>query len=113
MAFLHAITWASALSLGETGAEDPNDRQARLGTLEEETFEGFAPKGQHPDLAGRDQRRHARRCPTDKRHLADIIAGLTVAIVALPLSMAIAIGSGVTPDRGLYAAVIGGFVVAP
>src|SRR3954470_7783627 len=43
---------------------------------------------------------------------ADIIAGLTVAIVALPLSMAIAIGSGVTPDRGLYAAVVGGFVVS-
>ena len=43
---------------------------------------------------------------------ADAIAGLTVAIVALPLSMAIAIGSGVTPDRGLYAAVIGGFIVS-
>jgi SulP family sulfate permease len=33
---------------------------------------------------------------------ADAIAGLTVAIVALPLSMAIAIASGVTPDRGLH-----------
>ena len=43
---------------------------------------------------------------------ADTFAGLTVAIVALPLSMAIAIGSGVTPDRGLYAAVIGGFIVS-
>jgi sulfate permease, SulP family len=43
---------------------------------------------------------------------ADVIAGLTVAIVALPLSMAIAIGSGVTPDRGLYTAVIGGFIVS-
>ncbi|RVH76280.1 SulP family inorganic anion transporter, partial [Sinorhizobium medicae] len=32
----------------------------------------------------------------------DALAGLTVAIVALPLSMAIAIASGVTPDRGLY-----------
>ena len=31
---------------------------------------------------------------------ADMISGLTVAIVALPLSMAIAIASGVTPDRG-------------
>jgi sulfate permease, SulP family len=35
-----------------------------------------------------------------------------VAIVALPLSMAIAIASGVTPDRGLYTAVIGGFIVS-
>ncbi|HWL66783.1 MAG TPA: SulP family inorganic anion transporter [Geminicoccus sp.] len=43
---------------------------------------------------------------------ADLIAGLTVAIVALPLSMAIAIASGVTPDRGLYAAIIGGFIVS-
>jgi SulP family sulfate permease len=43
---------------------------------------------------------------------ADTMAGLTVAIVALPLSMAIAIASGVTPDRGLYTAVIGGFIVS-
>ena len=43
---------------------------------------------------------------------ADVIAGLTAAIVALPLSMAIAIASGVTPDRGLYTAVIGGFIVS-
>ncbi|MBI2253517.1 MAG: SulP family inorganic anion transporter [Proteobacteria bacterium] len=43
---------------------------------------------------------------------ADIIAGLTVAIVALPLSMAIAVASGVTPDRGLYTAIIGGFVIS-
>jgi SulP family sulfate permease len=43
---------------------------------------------------------------------ADAISGLTVAIVALPLSMAIAIASGVTPDRGLYTSIIGGFIVA-
>ena len=43
---------------------------------------------------------------------ADVTAGLTVAIVALPLSMAIAIASGVTPDRGLYTAVVGGFIVS-
>ncbi len=43
---------------------------------------------------------------------ADALAGLTVAIVALPLSMAIAVASGVTPDRGLYAAIIGGFLVS-
>jgi SulP family sulfate permease len=43
---------------------------------------------------------------------ADVIAGLTVAIVALPLSMAIAIASGVTPDRGLYTAIVGGFCVS-
>jgi SulP family sulfate permease len=43
---------------------------------------------------------------------ADLVSGLTVAIVALPLSMAIAIASGVTPDRGLYTAVVGGFIVS-
>ena len=43
---------------------------------------------------------------------ADAVAGLTVAIVALPLSMAIAIASGVSPDRGLYTAIIGGFLVS-
>ena len=43
---------------------------------------------------------------------ADLIAGLTVAIVALPLSMAIAIASGVGPERGLYTAVVGGFIVS-
>lgn len=42
----------------------------------------------------------------------DALAGLTVAIVALSLSMAIAIASGVSPDRGLYTAIVGGFVVS-
>jgi SulP family sulfate permease len=42
----------------------------------------------------------------------DSLAGLTVAIVALPLSMAIAVASGVSPERGLYTAVIGGFLVS-
>jgi sulfate permease, SulP family len=43
---------------------------------------------------------------------ADLMAGLTVAVVALPLSMAIAIASGVSPDRGLVAAIVGGFLVS-
>jgi sulfate permease, SulP family len=42
----------------------------------------------------------------------DLIAALTVAVVALPLSMAIAVASGVSPERGLYASVIGGFLVS-
>jgi SulP family sulfate permease len=42
----------------------------------------------------------------------DSLAGLTVAIVALPLSMAIAVASGVTPERGLYTAIVGGFLVS-
>jgi SulP family sulfate permease len=43
---------------------------------------------------------------------ADAMSGLTVAIVALPLSMAIAIASGVSPGRGLITSVIGGFLVS-
>src|SRR3954468_20643364 len=43
---------------------------------------------------------------------ADALAGLTVAIVALPLSMAIAIASGTSPERGLYTAIVGGFLVS-
>src|SRR5947209_12304693 len=43
---------------------------------------------------------------------ADAVAGLTVAIVALPLSMAIAVASGVSPERGLYTAIVGGFLVS-
>lgn len=42
----------------------------------------------------------------------DAVAGLTVAIVALPLSMAIAIAAGVPPVQGLYTAIIGGFLVS-
>lgn len=43
---------------------------------------------------------------------ADAVAGLTVAIVALPLSMAIAIASGTTPERGLFTAIVGGFLIS-
>ncbi|MAC59564.1 MAG: sulfate permease [Novosphingobium sp.] len=42
----------------------------------------------------------------------DVLAAVTVAIVALPLSMAIAVASGVSPERGLYTAIIGGFLVS-
>lgn len=42
----------------------------------------------------------------------DVLAALTVAIVALPLSMAFAIASGVPPAHGLYAAIVGGFLVS-
>jgi SulP family sulfate permease len=43
---------------------------------------------------------------------ADAVAGLTVAVVALPLSMGIAIASGVSPERGIYTAIAGGFIVS-
>lgn len=43
---------------------------------------------------------------------ADLIAGLTVAIVALPLSMALGIASGASPDKGLVTAIVAGFVIS-
>jgi sulfate permease, SulP family len=43
---------------------------------------------------------------------SDVTAALTVAVVALPLSMAIAVASGVEPVRGLYTSIIGGFLVS-
>jgi MFS superfamily sulfate permease-like transporter len=43
---------------------------------------------------------------------ADAMSGLTVAIVALPLAMAVAIASGVTPAQGLITAVVGGFLIS-
>jgi sulfate permease, SulP family len=44
--------------------------------------------------------------------LADLTAGVIVGIVALPLAIAFAIASGVTPERGLYTAVIAGFLIS-
>jgi SulP family sulfate permease len=43
---------------------------------------------------------------------ADALAGLTVGLVALPLAMAFAISSGMTPQAGLYCAVVTGFIVS-
>lgn len=46
------------------------------------------------------------------RFKRDLIAGLTVGIVAIPLAMALAIASGVAPQQGLYTAIIAGFLIA-
>ena len=47
-----------------------------------------------------------------KQLVSDIVAGIIVAIIALPLSIALAIASGVSPERGLYTAIVAGFVIA-
>ncbi len=49
---------------------------------------------------------------TWKQFYKDVISGIIVAIIALPLSIALAIASGVSPERGLYTAIVGGFVVS-
>ena len=47
-----------------------------------------------------------------KKLANDLIAGVIVAIIALPLSIALAIASGVSPEKGLYTAIVAGFVIA-
>src|SRR5678815_738155 len=49
---------------------------------------------------------------TSAQFFADLAAGLTVGIVALPLAMAFAIASGVKPEAGLFTAVIAGFIIS-
>ncbi len=44
--------------------------------------------------------------------IKDIVAGIIVAIIALPLSIALALASGVTPEKGLYTAIVAGFVIS-
>jgi sulfate permease, SulP family len=43
---------------------------------------------------------------------SDLVAGIIVGIVALPLAIAFAIASGVTPDRGMYTAIVAGFIIS-
>lgn len=43
---------------------------------------------------------------------ADAVSGLTVAIIALPLAMALGIASGTTPEKGLVTAVVAGFLIS-
>lgn len=52
------------------------------------------------------------RSYTKKQFVSDLVAGIIVAIIALPLSIALAIASGVSPERGLYTAIVGGLVIA-
>src|SRR3990167_6144492 len=42
----------------------------------------------------------------------DLIAGITVGIIALPLAMAFGISSGVSPERGLFTAIVAGFIIS-
>lgn len=49
---------------------------------------------------------------TKQKLVNDIIAGIIVAIIALPLSIALALASGVQPEQGLYTAIVAGFVIA-
>src|ERR1700676_509001 len=46
------------------------------------------------------------------KFLSDLIAGVTVGLVALPLAMAFAIASGVSPQAGIYCAIVTGFIIS-
>ena len=54
----------------------------------------------------------ALRVYTRQMFLHDLLAGVTVGLVALPLAMAFGIASGVTPQAGLYTAVVAGFLIS-
>ena len=49
---------------------------------------------------------------TKEQFVKDVIAGIIVAIIALPLSIALAIASGVSPEQGLYTAIFAGFFIS-
>src|SRR5262245_25115290 len=49
---------------------------------------------------------------SSREFLSDLIAGVTVGLVALPLAMAFGIASGVTPQAGIYTAVVAGFLIS-
>lgn len=47
-----------------------------------------------------------------EKFLKDLVSGVIVAIIALPLSIALALASGVTPEQGLYTAIVAGFLIS-
>ena len=49
---------------------------------------------------------------TKEQFFKDVVAGIIVAIIALPLSIALALASGVTPEKGIYTAIIAGFLIS-
>ena len=49
---------------------------------------------------------------TKEQFINDVVAGIIVAIIALPLSIALALASGVTPEKGIYTAIIAGFLIS-
>ncbi|MGM0524289.1 MAG: SulP family inorganic anion transporter [Bacillota bacterium] len=56
--------------------------------------------------------KHRKTELTKEQVVKDIIAGVVVAIIALPLSVALAIASGVSPEKGLITAIIAGFLIS-
>lgn len=53
-----------------------------------------------------------KRDYSKEQFVKDIVAGIIVAIIALPLSIALALASGVTPEKGIYTAIVAGFIIS-
>lgn len=49
---------------------------------------------------------------TKEQFVKDVVSGMIVAIIALPLSIALALASGVSPERGIYTAIVAGFLIS-
>src|SRR6187549_1543012 len=49
---------------------------------------------------------------TRQQFFKDVVAGIIVGVIALPLAIAFAIASGVSPEKGLYTAIIAGFIIS-
>ncbi len=56
--------------------------------------------------------KHSSKEELKKQLPRDVVSGIMVAVVALPLSIALAIASGVSPEKGLYTAIVAGFLIA-
>src|SRR5262245_60581345 len=54
----------------------------------------------------------ALRAYSTRKAAADVVAGITVGLVALPLAMAFAISSGLTPEAGIYTAIVAGGLIS-
>src|SRR5262252_4651488 len=63
-------------------------------------------------FSGRPKLADALRTYDRRQAAADLVAGITVGLVALPLAMAFAISSGLTPQAGLYTAVVAGAIIS-
>ena len=55
---------------------------------------------------------HSLKHYSRKEFVQDLTAGVIVAIIALPLSIALALASGVAPEQGLYTAIVAGFLIS-
>src|SRR4030088_2222289 len=82
-------------------ASEPRDRSAPLASFQRIAFHMVALlEARRAGLLGR------------QHWLSNVVSGIVVGVVALPLAMAFAIASGAKPEQGLYTAIVAGFLVS-